>query len=174
MLEQLLHRTNSFLKEANKILAIHEAAPSRIVILDNTYKKLKALSLAQDELLRQSLRCVENNLYRAAHVLAWTALIDLIENVLASDGFKKLNSVRSKWNVNTLDDLRENYPEYQIIEVCKPLKLTNKGETTILKGLLSKRNQCAHPSNFFPDYNQTLGYLADVLDIMEKTLKKPY
>ncbi|WNZ29951.1 MAG: hypothetical protein IAX21_03590 [Candidatus Bathyarchaeota archaeon] len=174
MLEDLLQRSTSFLKEAAQILSIHEAAPARVVILDNTYKQLENLSIIQDELLRQSLRCIENNLYRAAHILAWNALIDLVENILASDNFVKLKAVRPRWQMSNLDELRENYPEYQIIEVCKPLKLANKGDVTILKGLLCKRNQCAHPSDFFPNYNQTLGYIADILDLIARISAKAY
>lgn len=174
MLQRVLKRVNAFLSEAHEILGVHEAAPSRIVLLNNTYEKLGRFSFAQDELLRQSLRCVENELYRASHVLAWTALIDLIDNVLASDEFKKLNSVRDKWKIESVDDLRENCSEFQIVDVCGTLKITNKGETRVLHGLLGKRNLCAHPSDFFPDYNQTLGYIADILDMMEKMRNKPY
>jgi len=174
MLESVFHRVNSFLNEAHRILSVHEAAPSRTVLLDETYKELQRLSLEQDELLRQALRCVENELHRASHILAWTALMDLIESILASDGFKKLNSVRTKWNISSLDDLREKVPDFQIIETCKDLKLTNKSEMRILQGFLSKRNLCAHPSNFFPDYNQTLGYMADIMNMIKNVQNKPY
>lgn len=174
MLESVLRRVNSFLEDAHKILSVHEAAPSRTVILDETYKKLQGLSLQQDELLRQALRCVENNLYRASHILAWTALMDLTENILASDGFKKLNSVRAKWNISSLDQLRENIAEFQIIEACKDLKLATRSEMRMLHGFLSKRNLCAHPSNFFPDYNQTLGYMADILNAIKNLQDRPY
>ena len=174
MLESVLRRVNSFLEDAHKILSVHEAAPSRTVILDETYKKLQGLSLQQDELLRQALRCVENKLYRASHILAWTALMDLIENILAYDGFKKLNSVRAKWNISSLDQLRENIAEFQIIEACKDLKLATRSEMRMFHGFLSKRNLCAHPSNFFPDYNQTLGYMADILNAIKNLQDRPY
>lgn len=174
MLESVLRRVNSFREEAHRILSVHEAAPSRVVILDETYKKLQGLSLQQDELLRQALRCVENELYRASHILAWTALMDLVENILASDGFKKLNSVRAKWNTSSLDQLGESVTEFQIIEACKDLRLATKGEMRILHGFLSKRNLCAHPSDFFPDYNQTLGYMADILNMIKNLQNKPY
>ena len=174
MLQRVLHRVNSFLDEAHRILAIHEAAPSRTVLLNVTYSRLQKLSLQQDELLRQALRCVENKLFRAAHILAWTALIDLIESILASDGFTKLNSVRMNWRISSLDQLREEYPEFQIIEACKDLKLANKSEMRILHGFLSKRNLCAHPGDFYPDYNQTLGYMADILGMMQNIQSKPY
>ena len=174
MLESVLYRINSFLDEAHKILSVHEAAPSRTVLLDGTYKELQELSLEQDELLRQALRCVENNLYRASHILAWTAFMDLIESILASDGFKKLNSIRTKWNISSLDELRDKIPEFQIVEACKDLKLVTKSEMRVLQGFLSKRNLCAHPSDFFPDYNQTLGYMADILNMIKNIQGKSY
>jgi len=174
MLKRIYIRAKSFSKEAHQILSIHEVAPSRTVLLDETYKTLKGLSLRQDELLRQALRCVENKLFRVAHILGWTALIDLIEAKLASDSFRKLNTARRNWNISTLDQLRENYPEFQIIEACKDVGLATRSEMRILQGFLSKRNLCAHPSNFFPDYNQTLGYIADVLDRIRNIQSKPY
>lgn len=174
MLKDVLRRVNSFQKEAHQILSADETAPSRVVILDNTYKNLQKLSLNQDELLRQALRCIENELYRASHILAWTALMDLLENKLASDNFKELNSIRTKWNVACLDDLRDEYTEYAIIEVCRDLKLATKGEMRMLHGFLGKRNLCAHPSNFFPDYNQTIGYFADILSFMKTLQSKPF
>jgi hypothetical protein len=170
--ENIVRRINLFIAEAHKILSVHEAAPSRTVLLDETYKELKELSLEQDELLRQALRCVESKLYRAAHILAWTALIDLIENILALDNFSQLKAVRPKWNISSLDELREEVSEYQIIEACKDLKLISKSEMRVLQGFLGKRNLCAHPSGFFPDYNQTLGYVADILDMIKKIQQK--
>lgn len=173
-LESIVSQINSFLDDAHEILSVHETAPSRTVLLDKTYKELQALSLEQDELLRQALRCVENNLYRAAHILAWTALIDLVERILASDGFERLKSVRPKWNTSSLDELREEVSEFQIIEACKQLKLIGKSEMRVLQGFLGKRNLCAHPSDFFPDYNQTLGYMADILNMIKNLQKKIY
>ena len=167
LLEDVVRRVNSFVAEAHKILAVHEMAPSRTVLLDETYKELQHLSLKQDELLRQALRCIENKLYRAAHILAWTALMDLIEMTLASDNFKKLKKVRPKWKVNSLDGFREKVTEFQIIEACRDLKLINRSKMRVLHGLLGKRNLCAHPSDFFPDYNQTLGYIADILNMIK-------
>jgi hypothetical protein len=174
MFEDVLRRVNEFQKEAHQILSVDETSTSRVVILNYTYQNLAKLSLQQDELLRQALRCVENKLYRAAHILAWTALIDLVENIFASDEFKKLKLVRNKWNFSCLDDLRDNYAEYQIIEACKDLKLATKGEIKMLHGFLGKRNLCAHPSDFFPDYNQTLGYIADILSTMKTLQSRPY
>jgi hypothetical protein len=89
MLSELLGRARAFQREAHQVLSVHEDAPSRVVLLEQTYKRLGALSLRQDEMLRQALRCIENELFRAAHVMAWAALMDFVEEKLASDGLKK-------------------------------------------------------------------------------------
>jgi len=173
-LEDVIRRTSSFVTEAHQILAVHETAPSRVILLDDTYKELQSLSLQQDDLLRQALRCVENRLYRASHILAWIALADLIQNVLASDGFRKLNAVRASWNIKSVEQLQEEINEFQLVEVCKDVKLITRSEMRVLHGYLSKRNLCAHPSNFFPDYNQTLGYMADILNTIKNIQNKKY
>jgi hypothetical protein len=156
-------RVKRFEKAAHAILSIHEKAKSRIVILDNTYATLSGLSLSQDELLRQALRCTEAELFRAAHVMAWAGFMDFLEEKLASDGLVQLAAIRPKWPTRTLDDLRENVNEFQLIEVCRELRLCSKNETKALHGLLNKRNECAHPSAFFPDLNETLGYISEIL-----------
>ena len=162
-LSELLSKARSFEQEAHAILAVHEASTSRIVLLEDTYSQLSGLSLRQDELIRQGLRCIENGLFRAAHVMAWAGFMDFMEEKLASDGLKKLRQARPKWNVKTMDELRERVPEYQLIEVCQDVGLCSKNETKALLGLLNKRNECAHPSNYFPSLNESLGYISELL-----------
>lgn len=163
MLRELLLKVRAFEQEAHGILSRHEGSRSRVVVLDTTYRQLDKLSLHQDELLRQALRCAEAELYRAAHVMAWAGFMDFLEEKMASDGLKKLNSVRPKWPYTTIEDLRENVNEFQLIESCRDLGLATKNEVKALHGLLNKRNECAHPSNFYPDLNETLGYISEVL-----------
>lgn len=163
-LDQVLGRARAFEREAHGILAVHEAAPSRLVLLEDTYRRLTALTLRQDDLLRQALRCVENELYRAAHVMAWAAFMDFLEEKLASDGLVKLRSLRSAWKASSVEELRENVVEHQLIDAARDLGLLGKTEAKALQGLLSKRNECAHPSSYFPGLNETLGYVAEVLN----------
>src|SRR4051794_21883696 len=110
-LDHFLGKTRAFERAAHGILAVHEAAPSRLVLLEETYKKLTALSLSQDDLFRQALRCIENELYRAAHVMAWAAFMDFLEEKLASDGLVKLRALRSAWKASSVEELRENVVE---------------------------------------------------------------
>jgi hypothetical protein len=163
-LSDLLGKVRAFEREAHRILAVHEAAPSRLVLLEDTYKKLGALTLGQDDLLHQALRCIERELYRAAHVMAWAAFMDFLEEKLASDGLLKLRALRPAWKASSVEELRDNVVEYQLLEAARDLGLCGKTETKALQGLLSKRNECAHPSGYFPSMNETLGYVTEVLN----------
>uniref|UniRef100_UPI001C5BCF17 hypothetical protein n=1 Tax=Archaeoglobus fulgidus TaxID=2234 RepID=UPI001C5BCF17 len=55
------------------------------------------------------------------------------------------------------------YPDFQIFEAAKDVGILNKSDMKTLQGLLSKRNECAHPSDYFPDLNETLGYISELL-----------
>jgi hypothetical protein len=48
------------------------------------------------------------------------------------------------------------------ILVARHLKNPEDLNETI-HGMLSKRNECAHPNDFFPDMNMTLGYISELL-----------
>ena len=161
-----------FERDAKKILGKHESSKHRIVTLEDTYKELKALNIHQDDLLRQGLRCIEVNVFRGAHVLSWAAMADYIQEWLSLDGFQKLAQVRPKWKpITSVEELREQYPEYQIIEAFRDCDYCGKSMTKALHGLLSTRNDCAHPSDYYPDLNSSLGYISQLI-IRFKTLEK--
>jgi hypothetical protein len=163
ILREWTEKTKRFRRDAHTILAVHERSRSRIVILDESYKQLDKLAPQQDELLRQALRCVESELYRAAHVMAWAAFMDFLEELIASDGFVALGAVRPHWALGSIEELRESVTEYQVVDVCKLIHLCSKNEVKALHGLLNKRNECAHPSNYYPALNDTLGYVQEIL-----------
>jgi hypothetical protein len=163
LLESYLRKARAFESEAHAILGIHESARSRVVLLDDTYRELGALNLPQDDLMRQALRCIENSLFRAAHVMAWAAFMDFLEEKLESDGLQKVRSARPAWKGANMAEMREYVPEMQLVEVCRDVGLCTKNETQALVALLRKRNECAHPSNYFPELNETLGYLSELL-----------
>jgi hypothetical protein len=162
-LKLLLTKVKGFEKEAHALLATHEASGSRVVILEESYDKLTKLTLKQDELFRQALRCVEHKLFRAAHVLAWAGFMDLLEEKLASDGLVKIRAAYPAWAAGSIEDLRESVVEFQLIQAAKKLGLCTNTEMKALHGMLNKRNECAHPNDFFPDMNITLGYISELL-----------
>src|SRR5258708_31023096 len=103
LVKEVLRSSKTFAAEAHVILGKHESSPSRVILLEDSYKKLAALTLKQDDLMRQALRCMENELYRASHVMAWAGFMDFLEEKLVSDGFAKLHAVRTKWVVSTVE-----------------------------------------------------------------------
>ena len=163
------NKLNSFEQEAHELLSKYENSISRVILLDQTRKRLKDLSIQQDELFQQALACIQMKIYRASHVMAWAAFIDYFEQKLASDGLIKVKSMRTGWiKFRTIEDLRENIPECQLIEAGRDIGLISKSEAKTILGLLSKRNECAHPSKFKPDLNETLGYVSELINRIEQ------
>jgi hypothetical protein len=152
--------------EARRLLARHEASLSRSVTLEDSYARLGQLSLAQDELFRESLRAVETQLYRAAHVLGWAGFVDFLHNYLGLDKYASLNATRAKWRITGSDDLRE-FADYQVIEAGRDAGFYGKTVMKALHGLLNKRNECAHPTAHFPGLNETLGYMSELFNRIE-------
>lgn len=161
-----LARLRGLEAEATAILATHEAATARAVTLEGSYERLAGLSLAQDELFREALRAVEAELFRAAHVLAWAGFIDYLHHMLVPVRAADLATVQPKWKLSGPEDLREQ-SDHQVIEAAKAAGVVGKTMMKALHGLLNRRNECAHPSEYFPDLNQTLGYLSELFARIE-------
>lgn len=174
-IRELISSARDFERQAHALLAIYESSSkSRVVVLEETYRSLGALNLRQDDLMKQALRCTEAGLFRAAHVMAWAAFMDFLEEKYQSDGLVKLRSARTAWKGKNIEEMREYVNEYQLVEASQDLGLSSKNEVKALHGLLNKRNECAHPSNYYPQLNDTLGYISEVLQrittIKPKTL----
>lgn len=90
--------------------------------------------------------------------------MDFIEEKLGEDGYLKLNQTRSKWNITSASDLREIAPDSHIVDCLNLIGLITKTEEKALKGLLNKRNECAHPSDYYPGLNETLGYISEIIE----------
>ncbi len=141
-------------------------------MLEQSYEALALLNIKQDDMMRQALRCAESELYRAAHVMAWAACMDYIEEKLSEDGLVKLKAARPAWRGNDIHEMAEYVSEFQLVEALKQLGLTTKNETNALIGLLRRRNECAHPTGYLPQLNETLGYIAEVIQRIEKLAPK--
>lgn len=164
-IESFLARVSDFEREAHALLSVFESSPSRVMSLAATRKQVTILSLKQTELLQEALTSIESQLYRPGIIMAWAAFMDFLEEKIASDGFVRLLSVRPKWSsVKTLEDLREGFTEFAILDAARDLKILSKAEHKALHGLLSKRNESAHPSGYRPGLNEALGYLSELLN----------
>jgi hypothetical protein len=166
-------KTQSFEREAHEILSRHEGATaSRVIILEDAYESLALLNIKQDDMMRQALRCAENGLYRAAHVMAWAACMDYIEEKLSADNMVKLRAVRPHWPGDDIHEMAEHSSEYQLVETLRAVGLATKNETKALLDLLRRRNECAHPTGYLPQVNETLGYIAEILQRITKLAPK--
>jgi len=157
--------------DARTVLARHEDSGDRKISLERSYEKLDQLPVGQDELFREALRAVEHGLYRASHVLAWAGFVDYLHNYLFRDGGGAIQAARPKWALAGPEDLRE-WAEFQVIEAGRDASFYNRTLMKALHGLLNKRNECAHPSDFLPDLNETLGYLSELFKRIEYLGKK--
>jgi hypothetical protein len=166
-------RAQSFEREAHEILSLHEgASTSRVIVLEEAYESLVLLNIKQDDMMRQALRCAENGLYRAAHVMAWAACMDYIEEKLSADNMIKLKAARPSWPGNDIHEMAEHISEYQLVETLRVLGLATKNETKALLDLLRRRNECAHPTGYLPQINETLGYIAEILQRISRLAPK--
>ena len=174
LLRLLKERSDAFRSEGAQILALQESSKHRVITIDQTRRSLNALSLRQQAIFEEALRCVEEGLYRAAHVLAWAAAMDNLEEKLASDGLVKMHSVRTNWaKWASIEEIRENINEYQILDAARDVGILSKSELKVLQGDLAKRNQCAHPSEHSPDLNESLGYISGLLTRLQRWSGKP-
>jgi hypothetical protein len=167
-------RVDAFAADAHVILQRHEAAArSRVITIEQTRRKLQGLSVRQDKLLEEALDCIEYGLFRSAHVSAWQAFIDFLEEKLESDGLVKIHAARPGWvKWKTMDDIRDEVAESQIIDAAHAVKLISKGERKSLQGLLSTRNACAHPGSYHPGVNESLGYVSELINRMAQLQPK--
>ena len=146
-LGQLQRRVANFERAAHVLLVDEEAAPSRIVTLTETRKQITILNLKQTERLDESIRAMEASLYRAAIVMGWAAFMDFTQEKLASDNLAAVHKARPKWsNWSTLDDLRENIPEAQMLDAARDVKLLTKPEAKGLHALI--QTQRVRPSEW--------------------------
>jgi len=166
-LAEVMRRVVGAERIARRILSAHEASASRVVTIEDTYKRLGKLSISQDDLFRQALRAIEHQLYRSAIVMAWAAFMDFAEEELGQDGFNAVNARYTAWKISDVEDLRDKVNDYQIVEALGSVKLCTKGAKKSLHGMLSTRNECAHPSDFFPGLNDAMGFVSQVLQRIE-------
>jgi hypothetical protein len=163
----------NFQNDAHKILSIHESAKkSRVILLDKSFKKLEILSINEEILFKEALKCVENEFYRSAIVLSWVGFMNFILTKIENYGLQNVALKKPAWNYKTIEELTEKQTEFHIIELLLEIGLCSKTEKKALHGLLNKRNECAHPSSHAPDINESLGYISELFKRIEQIQKR--
>ena len=153
---------------AHKVLAVHECAPSRVVLLEELPKQLTGLPVDVADYFRESIRCLELNCTRAGIVTAWCGFFELFLASMYSKHEADIRSRRPKWHFTDLPELKELVAEAQLIDVAKEVKFIGKARLRVLQGHLSTRNQCAHPTLYTPSLNQGIGYVDELIGYMKE------
>jgi len=174
--ELILHfqqKIIDFHQDAHKILSTHEGAnKSRVVSLLDSYRKLNILSIKQKALFEESLGCAESGHFRSAIIIAWVGFISFLLDKVDVYGLYHFASQGASWTHKTTEELSENHNDYQIIEKLKVIGFCSKNEMKAYQSLLSRRNECAHPSSHTPDGNMALGYISEIFSRIEQLQKR--
>lgn len=150
--------------ELSGLLAKRETSKHRVMTVTESYRSLTKLNLKQDKLFREALQCAEHGLYRSAHVTSFAALVDFVHEWVVGDP-ARLATIQKNypaWNIKQTADLREQ-KDHTLFEVLKKQGLISNALAKALQSLLSKRNECAHPDDYEPGMNDTLGYLDETM-----------
>ena len=159
---RVVKEAEQFRKKANALLSKHETSPTRALDLQKTLKQITSLNLKQQDLLNESIECIRNGLFRAAHVIAWAAMADYLEEWLIEDKKGNLAQQRPNWNITTVEDMMEKATENQVIVTLRVCGYIRKNTEQSLITLLKRRHLCAHPSGYDPDLNMTVGFVSEL------------
>ncbi|RJP76462.1 MAG: hypothetical protein C4522_17905 [Desulfobacteraceae bacterium] len=151
-------------RKLHEILATHEHASSRVIILEDLLMDLQGLPADVHGYFRESCSCLEFNLLRSAVVLSWAGFFHVFVECLMAHHEVALRAARPSWSFNDLSELKEGYVEHQILESGKTVSMITRQELRIYQGQLATRNQCAHPTLYKPTMNSALGFVDDMIN----------
>ena len=171
LLPELFKRVERAEKEAHNVLSAHEASRSRIIFLEGLLRDISSLPVDVETYFRESIKCIEVGCVRAGMVLAWSGFFEILAERLLCDTESELRSKRPKWTFKDLSELKEQYPESQILDACKEVGLVKKSQLKVLQGHLSTRNQCAHPTVYSPSLNAGIGYVDELIALTKAYIK---
>lgn len=125
------------------------------------------LDESQQNLLRETIRCIESEAFRAAAVCGWSLAFDIIRRWMWEDADRKsrfLNQCVSN-PPSTYEDLFDEGKEWSVLERMKNAGLlTNIYDK--LTHYLRERNSYAHANDRRPTIHQVNHYLEDLVDII--------
>lgn len=158
-----LSRAERAEEAAHRVLAGHELAQSRVVLLDKLLKDLAGLPVDVRDYFEEATGCLEIGAFRAAIVLAWAGFFHTVMERLFDDHASDVRNKRPKWAFNDLDELKEASSESQLLDVAREVKLLTRSELREYQGQLATRNRCAHPTLYSPSLNRAVGFVDDML-----------
>ena len=164
MLNEWLERARSAERKAHGILAMHEAAHSRVVLLENLSHQLNGTPKDVQDYFQEAIECLQSRLYRAGVITAWSGHIYMFSKSLYQKHEDDIHTKHPKLEFTNLDELIEKNPESRILDFGKDVGFINRSIWRVLQGQLSERNQCAHPTKYRPSMNEAIGYVDKLIN----------
>lgn len=161
--KQWLKRTKAASQGAYGVLSSLEQSRTRVITLEKLLKKLSGLPVDVHDYFREATDCLHYGLTRAAVVLSWAGFFHVLSERMFMVFESKLRKNRPKWKFTDLNNLKEKYPEAQILDAIKDIGFIKKNELRIFQGQLTTRNNCAHPTLYKPSMNSALGFVDDII-----------
>lgn len=159
----LFPRAATAQRKLHEILAVHENAASRVVILEDLLTDLQRLPADVHGYFKEACSCLEYNLLRSAVVLSWAGFFHVFAETLINHHEAALRAARPNWSFADVAELKESYVEHQILESGRTVGMIKKHDLRIYQGQLATRNQCAHPTLYRPSMNSALGFLDNMI-----------
>ena len=150
-------------REAHLLLSAHEKSASRVVLLEDLVKLLSGTPIDVQGYFREAVGCLEQGSFRAAIVMSWAGHFHVYVESLLAKHENDIRQMRKKWNFTDASELKESYPEAQILSAGKEVGFTSNAQLRILDGQLATRNQCAHPTFYKPSLNRSIGYVDEMV-----------
>jgi hypothetical protein len=150
--------------------------PERVPEVNELRRNLRALGVADLSYFGEGLDSVEYaQAPRAAIVLAWTGLMDLLQSKLARDAFAALNAIlktefhgvyKRIGQIKTREALTDAFDDAMLLEAGRKLKFYDKHVLMQLQAMRDERNNCAHVQEYAVSVRIALGFYAHVIEFV--------
>jgi hypothetical protein len=158
------YRAERAQSEVDEVLSTLGGATARIKSLGLARARLIGAPVDVQEYFDEAIVCLQHQLTRSAIVVSWAGFFSVFCESIMSKSETDLRELRKNWDFKDSLDLKEKYPEAQIIDAAKEIGLVSNSKRRMLDGWLAQRNQCAHPTVYRPTINVGIGYVGSMID----------
>lgn len=122
--------------------------------------------------VEEAVVCVEAGALRAGIVFLWAGVTRTLQNRILQFGVDPCNAALLKHDpksrlIRRVDDF-QYVKEKILLQVAQELGILDKSEKGVLETCLDLRNQCGHPSAYWPGQQKALAFVEDVMNIVWK------
>ena len=139
---------------------------ARAATVEAALHTIHGLTTRQTDLLTEAALAIRFGLYRSAFVSAFAAVADELTERIDRKGHLATIAAARRWKLTTVEDLQDQ-SDFNVAEAAKDATTISKAQMKSFHGLLHRRNQCAHPSGYTPTLDEALGYVSEVVRLID-------